>query len=95
MPRRVWLAGLSIWPGLATNPCPYYPEGTPALCYGATTGGTPWRFNLHVADTGHTTIEGPTGAGKSVALGIIVANARAPSQICRFSSWTKATRLLC
>jgi type IV secretion system protein TrbE len=30
-----------------------------------------------VADTGHTTIEGPTGAGKSVALGIIVANARA------------------
>jgi type IV secretion system protein TrbE len=67
----------SIWPGLATNPCPYYPEGTPALCYGATTGGTPWRFNLHVADTGHTTIEGPTGAGKSVALGIIVANARA------------------
>src|SRR6202022_3575639 len=27
--------------------------------------------------TGHTTIEGPTGAGKSVALGIIVANARA------------------
>ena len=67
----------SIWPGLATNPCPYYPEDTPALCYGATTGGTPWRFNLHVADTGHTTIEGPTGAGKSVALGVIVANARA------------------
>ena len=30
-----------------------------------------------VADTGHTMIEGPTGAGKSVALGVIVANARA------------------
>src|ERR1700686_959550 len=44
---------------------------------GGPPGGTPWRFNLHVADTGHTTIEGPTGAGKSVALGIIVANARA------------------
>ena len=39
----------SIWPGLATNPCPYYPENTPALCYGATTGGTPLRLNLHVA----------------------------------------------
>ena len=43
----------SIWPGLATNPCPYYPKNTPALCYGATSGGTPWRFNLHVNDTGH------------------------------------------
>ena len=31
----------SIWPGLATNPCPYYPPETPALCYGATSGSTP------------------------------------------------------
>jgi type IV secretion system protein TrbE len=66
-----------IWPGLAINPCPYYPKDTPALCYGATSGGTPWRFNLHVADTGHTIIIGPTGAGKSVALGTITANFRA------------------
>ena len=67
----------SVWPGLAVNPCPYYPPGTPALCHGMTTGGTPWRFNLHVTDTGHTMVVGPTGAGKSVALGFIVANARA------------------
>lgn len=67
----------SVWSGLATNPCPYYPPNTPALCYGATTGGTPWRLNLHVADTGHTLIIGPTGSGKSVALGTIVANFRA------------------
>ncbi|MGO9605796.1 MAG: conjugal transfer protein TrbE [Candidatus Binataceae bacterium] len=67
----------SIWPGLARNPCPYYPAGTPALCYGATSGSTPWRFNLHVADTGHTIEVGPTGMGKSVALGIIAANFRA------------------
>src|ERR1700733_3200303 len=67
----------SIWPGLATNPRPYYPEGTPALCYGATTGSTPFRLNLHVGDTGHTAIFGPTGGGKSVALGTIAANARA------------------
>jgi type IV secretion system protein TrbE len=66
----------SVWPGLAVNPCPYYPKDTPALCYGATTGGTPWRFNLHVTDTGHTLLIGPTGAGKSVALGFIAANAR-------------------
>jgi type IV secretion/conjugal transfer VirB4 family ATPase len=67
----------SIWSGLPVNPCPYYPANTPALCYGATTGSTPFRFNLHVADTGHTMAIGPTGAGKSVAIGIIIANARA------------------
>jgi len=67
----------SIWPGLETNPCPYYPKATPALCYGATTGSTPFRFNLHVGDTGHTGIFGPTGSGKSVALGTIAANFRA------------------
>jgi type IV secretion/conjugal transfer VirB4 family ATPase len=66
-----------IWPGLETNPCPYYPKDTPALCYGATTGSTPFRFNLHVGDTGHTGIYGPTGSGKSVALGAIAANFRA------------------
>ena len=67
----------SIWSGLAVNPCPYYPPNTPALCYGATTGSTVFRVNLHVADTGHTLVKGPTGAGKSVALGTIVANFRA------------------
>jgi type IV secretion system protein VirB4 len=67
----------SIWPGLAMNPCPHYPKNTPALCYGATTGSTPFRLNLHVGDTGHTGIYGPTGSGKSVALGTIAANFRA------------------
>jgi type IV secretion system protein TrbE len=67
----------SIWPGLATNPCPYYPKDTPALCYGATTGSTPFRLNLHVGDTGHIGIYGPTGSGKSVALGAIATNFRA------------------
>jgi len=67
----------SVWPGLAVNPCPYYPKDTAALCYGATTGSTPFRFNLHVADTGHTALFGPTGSGKSVALGAIAAGFRA------------------
>jgi type IV secretion/conjugal transfer VirB4 family ATPase len=67
----------SIWAGLETNPCPYYPNDTPALCYGATSGSTPFRFNLHVGDTGHAGIFGPTGSGKSVALGTIAANFRA------------------
>ncbi len=67
----------SVWSGLATNPCPYYPPNTPALCYGATTGGTPWRLNLHVEDVGHTLMVGGTGSGKSTALGEIAVNARA------------------
>lgn len=67
----------TVWPGLAINPNPYYPADTPALCYGATTGGTPFRFNLHISDVGHTLLVGPTSTGKSVALGTIAANARA------------------
>ncbi len=67
----------TIWSGLAVNPCPYYPPNTPALCYGATTGSTPFRVNVHVADTGHSLLEGATGSGKSVAIGVITANARA------------------
>lgn len=39
----------------------------------ATTGGTtPFRFVLHVGDVGHTLILGPTGAGKSVLLALMM-----------------------
>ena len=51
----------SIWAGLATNPCPYYAKNTPALCYGATRHGTPFRLNLPMLATLVTTgILGPT-----------------------------------
>ena len=33
-----------------------------------TTSGTPFFFNFHVRDVGHTTIIGPTGAGKTVLM---------------------------
>jgi type IV secretion system protein VirB4 len=49
------------------------PEKTPPLLFAATTGATPFRFNLHVSDLGHTLIVGPSGAGKSTALGLIAA----------------------
>ena len=39
------------------------------LIYTQTDGSTPFYFNLHVGDVGHTLILGPTGAGKSVLLG--------------------------
>ena len=66
----------SVWPGQAQNPCPLYPQPSPPLMYAATTGATPLRLNLHQGDVGHTTIFGPTGAGKSVLLATIAAQFR-------------------
>ena len=48
----------SIWSGWRPIHVPYYPPNTPALCYGATTGSTPWPLQSPVADTGHTAIRG-------------------------------------
>ena len=63
----------SVWPGLDTNPSPLFPENSPPLFFSATTGSTPFRFNLHVSDVGHAMIIGPTGSGKSTLLGLIMA----------------------
>ena len=49
------------------------PKNSPPLSVAATSGATPFRFNLHVSDLGHTLIVGPSGAGKSTALGLIAA----------------------
>src|ERR1700734_1077128 len=43
----------------------------PPLFFARTEGATPFRFSLHVGDVGHTLIVGPTGAGKSVLLGLM------------------------
>lgn len=63
----------SIWAGQSGNPCPFYPPKSPPLLYAATTGSTPFRVVLHENDVGHTVVMGPTGAGKSVLLNLIVA----------------------
>ena len=63
----------SLWPGLAANPSPLFPQDSPPLLFGAAAGATPFRLNLHVSDVGHTLIFGPTGAGKSTLLAIIAA----------------------
>ncbi|HEY1610571.1 MAG TPA: transporter, partial [Paraburkholderia sp.] len=63
----------SIWPGLAQQPCPFYPPESPPLAYAATTGATPFRLNLHVGDVGHSLIVGPTGSGKSTLLAFLLA----------------------
>ncbi len=41
-----------------------------------TTSGTPYFFNFHLRDVGHTTIIGPTGAGKTVLMNFLCAQAR-------------------
>jgi type IV secretion system protein VirB4 len=63
----------SVWAGLKENPSRLMPKNSPPLLFAATTGATPFRFNLHVSDLGHTLVCGPSGAGKSTALGLIAA----------------------
>ena len=87
----------SVWPGLAHNPSPYYPPHSPPLLWAKTAGATPFRLNIHDSDVGHTLIFGPTGAGKSVLLGLLAAQFRryAGAQVFVFdvgySIWTLAT----
>ncbi len=57
-----------------------YPRGKiagnhwgPAVTVLETLSGTPYFFNFHVNDVGHTTIIGPTGTGKSVLLNFLIA----------------------
>ena len=57
----------SVWAGDKWNK----ELNMPPLVYTQTNGSTAFRFNLHVGDIAHTCIIGPTGAGKSTALGLI------------------------
>lgn len=41
-----------------------------------TTSGTPYYFNFHVRDVGHSLIIGPTGAGKTVLMNFLCAQAQ-------------------
>jgi type IV secretion system protein TrbE len=63
----------SVWAGEKHNPSPLMPRGSAPLLYAATTGATPFRFNLHVGDVGHGLMVGPPGAGKSTFLATIAA----------------------
>lgn len=62
----------AVWAGEPSNK---HLNGPPLLV-AATDGATPFRLNLHHGDVGHTLIVGPTGAGKSVLLGLIAAQWR-------------------
>jgi type IV secretion system protein TrbE len=57
----------AVWAGPTRND---HLDGPPLLI-AKTNGATPFRLNLHVGDVGHTLVLGPTGAGKSVLLGLL------------------------
>ena len=61
----------TIWTGESQAPSPLFPPNAPALLHGITCGNSPYRFNLHVRDLGHSIIFGPTRTGKSTKLGLI------------------------
>lgn len=65
----------TVWAGNPFAPCPYLPPNSPPLLQVAS-GSTPFRFNLHVDDIGHTLVFGPTGSGKSTLLALIAAQFR-------------------
>jgi len=48
----------------------------PAVTLFDTNSGTPYFFNFHVRDVGHTTIIGPTGAGKTVLMNFLCCQAQ-------------------
>lgn len=66
----------SVWTGEPVCPCPFYPLDSPPLAVLLTDKSTPVWFNIHVGDLGHTLIFGPTGAGKSTFLALLVAQFR-------------------
>jgi type IV secretion/conjugal transfer VirB4 family ATPase len=68
----------AIWPGPSRNAhltaeCAKrgHQGAQPPLMFVRTAGTTPFRFDLHQGDVGHTMIVGPTGSGKSVLLNTI------------------------
>ena len=60
----------SVWGGDSWNKH----LNAPPLIYTKTKGSTPFRFNIHIEDIGHSAIVGPTGYGKSILLGLIASS---------------------
>ena len=72
----------------AMAPMHNFPDGEERGYWGApvalfrTTGGTPYRYHLHVRDLGNTFVSGRAGSGKTTWLGFIVCQAeRAGAQV--------------
>ncbi len=88
--RRVRPAAITSRNFAALAPFHAYPVGRatgnhwgPAVALLRTAAGSPFFFNFHVADSGHTFICGPTGSGKTVVQNFMLAQLEkhAPQQI--------------
>lgn len=62
----------SVWAGEERHPHPELREHPPTIL-AATSGSTPFSFSAAVGDVQHAAIIGPTGAGKSVLLNLLLA----------------------
>ena len=78
----------SVWAGPAENA---HLQGSPLL-HARTSGSTPFRLSTHVGDVGHMFVAGPTGAGKSVLLALMILQFRryAGSQVYIFDKGLSA-----
>lgn len=66
----------SAWQGNSENDFTLETCGSSVpLCICSTSYGTPFFMNLNVRDVGHTFIFGPTGAGKSTLMALLMAQA--------------------
>ena len=64
------------WGGHEAVPSQLFPPDSPPLLWARTDGSTPFRLCLHEGDVGHTLVVGATGAGKSVLIGLLLAQWR-------------------
>ena len=64
------------WGGHSEVPSGLFPPDSPPLLWAKTDGSTPFRLCLHEGDVGHTLVVGATGAGKSVLVGLLLAQWR-------------------
>ena len=64
------------WGGHREVPSGLFPPHSPPLLWAKTDGSTPFRLCLHKGDVGHTLVVGATGAGKSVLVGLLLAQWR-------------------
>lgn len=77
--RRAVISTLNFAGFSSFHAYPYgRPDGNhwgPAITIFETTSGTPFFFNFHERDVGHTTVFGPTGSGKTVVMGFLILEA--------------------